>query len=480
MTTGQVHSYVSGHRVVGSEEVARENPARVDEVVALATFLDADAAAGAVQAARSAATPWARTPAPHRGEILRVAADLLDGRRNEVARDLVREEGKTLAEAIGEISRAVAVLRYAAAQCLGPDGATVDSHAVGTMLWSRRVPVGVVTVITPYNFPIAIPAWKIAPALAFGNTVVWKPSEIVPLTSDHLLRALVEAGIPDGVLNMVLGRGDALGGALVDDHVDAVSFTGSTGVGHAVRRAAADVGAAAQLELGGKNISYVAADSDLDLATTQIARSAFLSAGQKCTATSLVLADRTVIDSVVTALAAHATAMPVGDPLDPGTVIGPLATEVQRRRTLDRLDPASHGGELVVDGRHGTSPDGWFVGPSVVTTPRADSALCREELFAPALAVVPVDGVDEALAAVDDLPSGLTSAVFTRNLSTAHRFAERVSTGVVKVNQETAGLEYHVPFGGFGDSAHGPREQGWAAREFFTQWKTIYLTHDPR
>jgi len=458
------------------------NPARPDEVVAEVRLADASGAARAVEAARAAFPAWRATPPPARGEILRRAAELLDARADDVGREFAREEGKTLAEAVGETRRAVAILRYYAAQTLEPDGETYPSASPVTLLYARREPVGVVLAVTPWNFPIAIPAWKIAPALAYGNTVVWKPAELTPLTSVRFLEALREAGLPDGVLNLVLGRGSEVGDALTGHpEVDAITFTGSNPVGRAIQRRATERGVKVQLELGGKNPAVVLADADLDLATLHVARGAFLSAGQKCTATSRVIVDRSVMGTFAERLAAVAREWKLGDPLDPETRVGPVVSRAALDSIVGYLERgrADGGRFLAGGGRAERLGDGYYVEPTVVEGLDAASPLVREEIFGPVAALLPAEGFGDALAQANDTVYGLSASLFTRDLGAALRFAQEVRAGVVKVNQESAGLEFQVPFGGMKESSSGSREQGKVARDFFTQWKTVYLDRPP-
>jgi aldehyde dehydrogenase (NAD+) len=333
-----------------------------------------------------------------------------------------------------------------------------------------------VTAITPWNFPIAIPAWKLAPAIAFGNTVVWKPAEIVPLTATHLAGALVDAGLPDGVLNLVLGRGSVVGDTLVTHaRVDAVTFTGSNPVGRAIELKATEAGKKVQLELGGKNPAVVLADADLELAAEQVARGAFLSAGQKCTATSRVIVERRVLDEFGDRLAELARSWPVGDPLDEATKVGPLASKSQLDTVTGYLDVADRESARVLAGGGSLNGGGYFVEPTVLADLPATSPVVHEEIFGPVAALLPADSYEEAVTLANDTPFGLTAAVFTRDLGKALRFARDIRAGVVKVNQETAGLEFQAPFGGMRQSSSGSREQGKVARDFFTQWKTVYL-----
>jgi acyl-CoA reductase-like NAD-dependent aldehyde dehydrogenase len=480
MTGPTLTSLVAGRRLHGDEVVADINPAAPDEQVATVSLAGPELAAEAVDAAAAAFARWRDTPPPARGDVLRRAADLVDERADAIGLDLAREEGKTLAEAVGETRRAAAILRYYGGQTFEPDGETYPSHSPLTFLYARREPIGVVAAITPWNFPIAIPAWKIAPAVAFGNTVVWKPAEIVPLTSTHFATALSDAGLPDGVLNLVLGRGSVVGDTLVAHaRVDAVTFTGSNPVGRGLQLKATEAGKKVQLELGGKNPAVVLADADLDLAAEQIARGAFLSAGQKCTATSRVIAEQPVVEELGERIAGHARSWPVGDPLDETTKVGPLSSQSQLDTVSGYLDLAEREAARVLAGGGRPSGRGFFVQPTVLADLPANSRVVREEIFGPVAAILPAGSYEEAVALANDTPFGLTAALFTRDLGKALRFARDIRAGVVKVNQESAGLEFQVPFGGMRGSSSGSREQGKVARDFFTQWKTVYLDAPP-
>jgi acyl-CoA reductase-like NAD-dependent aldehyde dehydrogenase len=480
MTGPPLASLIGGRLRGGDEVVADINPAAPDEAVAMVTLAGPDLAGEAVDAAAAAFPAWRDTPPPARGEVLRRAADRVDERADKIGRDLAREEGKTLVEAVGETRRAAAIIRYYAAQTLEPDGETYPSHSALVFLYARREPLGVVAAITPWNFPIAIPAWKIGPALAFGNTVVWKPAEIVPLTATHLATALHDAGLPDGVLNLVLGRGSAVGDTLVThERVEAVTFTGSNPVGRAIQLKATEAGKKVQLELGGKNPAVVLADADLDLAAEQVARGAFLSAGQKCTATSRVIVEQPVLEELGERVAALARSWPVGDPLDESTKVGPLSSKQQFDTVCGYLELAERDAARVLAGGAAHGSGGYFVEPTVLGDLPATSRVVREEIFGPVAALLPASSYEEAVAIANDTPFGLTAAVFTRDLGKALRFARDVRAGVVKVNQESAGLEFQAPFGGMRQSSSGSREQGKVARDFFTQWKTVYLDAPP-
>jgi aldehyde dehydrogenase (NAD+) len=477
-----LRSFVGGSWRDGDRSTRDLNPAHPDQPVAEVLQAGASLAAQAVEAAATAFPAWRALPAPARGDILRKAADLLEARATDIGRDLTREEGKTLAEGIGETRRAVQILRYYAGQTLEPDGETYPSHSALTFLYARREPVGVVTAITPWNFPIAIPAWKIAPALAYGNSVVWKPAELVPLTAVHLLRALVDAGLPAGVLNLVLGKGSEVGDVLVTHQsVQAITFTGSNAVGRAMQRKAIDQGKKVQLELGGKNPAVVLDDADLDLAAEHVARGAFLSAGQKCTATSRVIVEEAVLGQFQERLAALAGSWKLGDPLESDTRVGPLVSAEQLSTVSGYLDIAHQEGARVLagGGRANDLGDGYYVRPTVLTDVSPESRVVREEIFGPVVALLPAASYADAIRLANDTRYGLSASVFTNDLSRALRFADDIHAGVVKVNQESAGVEFHVPFGGMQESSSGSREQGRAAREFFTQWKTVYMDRLP-
>jgi aldehyde dehydrogenase (NAD+) len=411
-----------------------------------------------------------------RGNILYRAADLLAARADEIGRDLTLEEGKTLSEAVGETARAAAILRYFAGEARQEIGEVYAAADPNTMLYTRREPLGVVGVITPWNFPIAIPAWKIAPALLYGNTVVWKPADLTPLTAAHFAQALVEAGLPKGVLNVVFGRGSVLGPALVaDSKVRGVSFTGSNAVGRSIAIACATRGAKHQLEMGGKNAVVVLADADLELAVEMTVRGAMRSAGQKCTATSRVIVEKPLVESFSELLKDRCRQLVVGDPLDPNTYMGPLASQEQQRTVLEYMDIGKKEGARLLTGGETPNPDGYFVTPTVFTNVDPDSRLATEEIFGPVVSIIPANDLGDAVALVNRSRFGLSTSVFTRDIGKAMRYIEEVECGIVHVNSETAGAEPHVPFGGMKESSSNSREQGKSAREFFTQVKTVYL-----
>ena len=441
---------------------------------------DVDAA---IAAAEEAYRSWRFSSPMTRANILHKAANILESRIPDVGRELTREEGKTLKEGIGETTRAVQILRYFAGEAQQPSGEHYPSVSPHTLLYTTREPLGVVAVVTPWNFPIAIPAWKIAPALAFGNTVVFKPASLTPLTAVRLVEALDEAGLPAGVLNLVTGSAANVGDPLVQDpRVVAITFTGSNETGAELRRSAAERGAKLQLELGGKNPAIVLADADLDHALGHVVAGAMMSTGQKCTATSRAIVDRRIIDRFTELLADRIGALKVGDPLDAETQIGPLIDERAADRVAGEVDAAKQAGaELVVGGeRLGSGLErGAFLAPTLFADVDPTSRLGQDELFGPVLGVIPVDSMEEAMAVANQVKFGLSASIFTRDLGRALAFAREIEAGVVHVNSETAGAEPQVPFGGMKGSSSYSREQGKAAREFFTQMKTVYIDPPP-
>jgi len=456
------------------------NPARTDDVVAVFPSAGPQDAGRAAAAAARAFPAWARTPMPKRGEILLKAAQLLEARVDEVAEALTREEGKTLAESKGETLRGVSLLRYYAGEAMQPTGDVYPSASASTFLYAERVPLGPVALITPWNFPVAIPAWKVAPALAFGNTVVLKPAELTPVTAWHLVDVLEKAGLPPGVLNLVVGRGSQVGHALVTDpRIKAISFTGSNDVGTRLAVQAAQRGAKFQLEMGGKNPVVVLSDADVDKATEMTIAGAMLSTGQKCTATSRVIVEKDVLDRFRDALAARAAALKVGDGMKPETYMGPLVSAEAQKSVLGYIEAGkAEGARLVTGGTrlHGGEYDrGFFVAPTVFDRVGPDMRIAQEEIFGPVVAIIEAKDFDDAVRLANHTRFGLSASIVTRDLGLALRFVREIEAGIVHVNSQTAGAEPQVPFGGFKGSSSGTREQGKAAREFFTQIKTVYM-----
>jgi aldehyde dehydrogenase (NAD+) len=452
--------------------VESRSPQRPSDIVASEPAADRATVEKAVATARQAAQRWAGTPALARSQALNAAADALAGASERVADLAMREVGKPIGEATGEVARGVAILRYYAQQALDANGETYPASDGRSLLMTRRFPLGVAGLITPWNFPIAIPLWKAAPALAFGNGVVLKPSPDATGCASAIAEAFA-GRLPDGLFHVVHG-GAETGSALVDA-VDGVSFTGSVTVGHQVAVAAANNGIPAQAEMGGQNASIVLPDADLHIAATTIAAAAMGYAGQKCTATSraVVVGDpRPFTEAYVEAV----SNLQVGDPADAGTVVGPVITERARDRITSAIAQARDEGGTIATG--GELPDrhGWFVTPTVVTGLTPDAMLARTEVFGPITAVLSARDVDDAVAITNGVDYGLVTAVFTRDLDRALDLLGRIDTGLLKVNGPTSGVDFHTPFGGEKASSIGPREQGKAAREFYTTSHTIQLS----
>jgi alpha-ketoglutaric semialdehyde dehydrogenase len=469
--------FIDGRWRNAPSAIENRNPAAPGTVLSthgLATVADVE---DAYASARAAAPGWRRTSPIKRGEILYRAADLIAGRAEQIAAELTAEEGKTIAEARGETARAVGVLRFFAGDCSQPMGDMLPSVADRTLLYSVREPLGVVCVITPWNFPIAIPTWKIAPALAYGNTVVFKPSDLTPLCAVRLVEALHDAGLPPGVINLVTGMPAEIGDALTGNaEIDGITFTGSNPVGRAIQAAAVPRGVKVQLELGGKNPVIVLPDADMDVAVDQTLRGAMFSTGQKCTATSRAILHPAVADEFTDRMLAAVEALTVGDGSRDGVHIGPLVSEPQRDRVLSYLDVArDEGHQLLTGGGPGDGP-GWFVRPTLYADVDPGSRIGQEEIFGPVLGLMRAEGLEQALEIANSVGFGLSASLFTRDLAAALAFAREAEVGVVHVNSETAGAEPQAPFGGMKGSSSHSREQGKAAVHFFTETKTVYIT----
>jgi alpha-ketoglutaric semialdehyde dehydrogenase len=454
-----------------ARQVALESrsPQRPDDLVVEFEETSADQVAAAAGRARSAAGSWAASSALERSAALEQAADALAGAAEELTGLMVREVGKPVAEAGAEVTRGVGILRYYAQQALDPDGETYPGPGPAGLLLARRRPRGVAGLITPWNFPVAIPLWKAAPALAYGNAVLLKPSPEATGLALRLAELLAPA-LPDGLFQVVPG-GAGTGEALLEQ-VDCLSFTGSVTVGRQVAVAATERGVPSQAEMGGLNASIVLPDADPERAATVIAGAAMGYAGQKCTATSraIVVGDP---GPFTEALVAAVEGLPVGDPGEKETVVGPVITEPARRRVLEAAEEATAaGGRLLTGGKAGDGP-GWFVAPTLVDGLAPDARLAQEEVFGPIAVVLSVPDTDQAVAVANGVAYGLVGSVFTRDLDRALGLAARLDTGMIRVNAPTAGVDFHAPFGGEKGSSFGPREQGKAARDFYTSTRTI-------
>jgi aldehyde dehydrogenase (NAD+) len=459
----------------GGRTYERNSPWRPTEVVGEFPSSDAEDVAAAVMAAAKAGTQWAKLPAARRGAILAGAADAIDARVEEIALDMTREIGKPLRESRMEAARAAAIFRFFAGEGWRPLGQVYEQSTSGAAVYTLRRPLGVVALITPWNFPAAIPAWKTAPALAYGNTVVLKPAGDSPLTCLHLARALQEAGLPDGVLNVVIGRGSAIGEPLVSDaRVRAISFTGSVPVGHGVREQAVRLGKRVQLELGGHNPLIVAEDANLDGAVQAAYAGAFWSAGQKCTATRRIYAQDAIYDEFRMRLLERIAAGRVGDPADPETEVGPLVNEHQFAEVLAAIERGRAEGGTVIAGGERADPEAYLIAPTLFEGVADDAFLSCEEVFGPVTSLYRFAKLEEAIQRANSVRFGLSAAVFTSSLATAERCVEQLEAGIIHINSQTAGADVHVPFGGSKASGYGPHEQGRSAIEFYTEEITIY------
>ncbi|MFN8477184.1 MAG: aldehyde dehydrogenase family protein [Kouleothrix sp.] len=457
------------------------NPADTDDVlgqVPASTVADVQAA---IAAARAAFPAWAGLTPPERGRVLHRAANLLETQVDAWTSALTREEGKTRMESQREVVRSVELLRYFAGEAWRVGGDLLPADTPNTLLYSLRVPLGVCAIITPWNFPLSIPVWKIAPALVVGNTVVFKPASATPIMAIMLTRLLHEAGLPAGVLNIVTGAGGALGDALVTDAgIDAVSFTGSYSVGHALYQKTAPRLTRTHLEMGGKNPVIVAADADLDKAVQIVAAGGFGLTGQACTATSRVIVERPVLQAFTERLVATARNLKVGPGLSDGMQMGPAVSTGQRTTDLDYIEIARSEGAKVLAG--GGAPEGsvyargHFVQPTVLAGLTPNMRIAQEEVFGPVIGLLEAGDMEEALAIANNTSYGLSAGIITTDLRRAIRFAERAEAGMVKVNQGTVGASIQAPFGGFKNSGSGMfREMGKGAVEFFTKVKTVYI-----
>lgn len=469
------HNYVNGLRVPADDYQENINPSDTADVIGLFPRSGPAVLDGAVSAAQSALPSWSATSPQVRADLLeRIAAGIL-GRAQELGDILAREEGKTLPEAIGEVTRAGHIFRFFSGEALRMSGQRLDSTREGVRAGSLREPVGVIGIITPWNFPIAIPAWKTAPALAYGNTVVLKPAELTPASASALADIIHDAGLPPGVFNLVMGQGSVLGDALAHhEQIDALSFTGSERVGKQLAAIGAQRLMPVQLEMGGKNPLVIAADADLDIAVDCAIQGAFYSTGQRCTASSRIIVERTIYDRFLERLHAAMSSLTVGDARAPGTNIGPVVDRRQLQTNLDYLAMAPagsvHGGELLE-----LEADGFYLSPAIITDVTNSHVTSREEIFGPIASVIRAESYEDALSIANDTPFGLSAGICTTSLSLAEDFQRRADAGMVMVNLPTAGVDPHLSFGGRKRSSYGAREQGDSAKDFFTQVKTLYV-----
>lgn len=472
-----LHKNLIAGEWVDGDPTTNINPSNTNESIGEYAYASAEQAKAAIKAAREALPAWSRSPILERHAILKKTGDEIMSRREELGRLLAREEGKTLPEAIGEVTRAGQIFEFFAGETLRLAGEILPSSRPGIGVEITREPVGVVGVITPWNFPIAIPAWKIAPALAYGNTVVFKPADLVPASAWALVDILHRAGLPAGVLNLVMGRGSVVGQAILDSaDVNAITFTGSTGTGKRVALASIEHNRKFQLEMGGKNPFVVLDDADLDVAVDAALNSAFFSTGQRCTASSRLIVTEGIHDRFVAAMTQRLQSVVVGDALVAETQIGPVVDENQLRQDLDYIDIGRREGATLAFGGERLNRDnpGFYLQPALFTEASNQMRISREEIFGPVACVIRVKDYDEALAVANDTNFGLSSGIATTSLKHATHFKRNSEAGMVMVNLPTAGVDFHVPFGGRKGSSYGPREQGRYAAEFYTSVKTAY------
>jgi alpha-ketoglutaric semialdehyde dehydrogenase len=478
MNTG---SYTDGHwyHPDSTRMVRNVNPADPDDIIAEFPSATAADVQRAVSAARAAYPGWRHTPEPERGRVLWRAADIARRRAEEIARTMTREEGKIIREARGEVARGIAVLEYYAGAGFRIEGKTLPAEARDTFTYTIRRPLGVVGLITPWNFPWAIPVWKSAPALVSGNVVVMKPAELTPATAALLTEIYEEAGLPPGVFNLVVGPGSEVGSAIVDHpDVRAISFTGSNAVGSALYAQAARRGIRVTCEMGGKNAVVVMPDANLDKAAAAVAAGAFGSTGQRCTATSRVIAHQTIKDGLIERVSALAGAMRLGPGLDDATDLGPAVDEQQLRTDLTYIGAArEEGARLVQGGRRPEQLPGYFVEPTIFDTVSPHMRIFKEEVFGPVLAVSTATSLAEAIQYANSVEYGLAASIFTQDIDTAQRFIEEVEVGMVHVNEATVGGEAQLPFGGTKGTGVGEREMSEEGLNFFTELKTVFVNY---
>jgi acyl-CoA reductase-like NAD-dependent aldehyde dehydrogenase len=473
----QFHNLINGEWVAGASEAPNINPSDTRDVIGLYAQADAAQAEAAIAAAHAAFPAWSRSTPQQRFDLLDAVGNELLARKDEIGRLLSREEGKTLPEGMGETARAAMIFKFFAGEALRCGGEALPSVRPGVGVEVFRQPLGVVGLITPWNFPIAIPAWKIAPALAFGNCVVFKPAELVPGCAWTLADILQRCGVPHGVFNLVMGPGQVVGNAFVSSpQVAAVSFTGSVATGRRIIGACAARGAKVQAEMGGKNPLVVLDDADLGVAVNAAVQSAYFSTGQRCTASSRLIVTEGIHDRFVAAAREQLAGLVVDHALKPGTHIGPVVDERQLAGNLKYVDIArAEGGTIAFGGeRLERDTPGFYQRPALITDTTASMRINREEVFGPVASVIRVRDYDEALALANDTEFGLASGICTTSLKHATHFKQQAQAGMVMVNLPTAGVDYHVPFGGRKGSSYGPREQGSHAREFYTTVKTAY------
>ena len=487
MATSQVTRYnnhIGGKWVESStgRTYTITNPASNESVLAEFQTSGVDDALKAVDAAHEALAGWANTPAPVRAGILFRAIEILRQRGDDIARTITLEEGKPLSDAQGEVKRSLNIMEYAAGEGRRMFGYTTPSELPDTVAYTTRRPLGVVAVITPWNFPLAIPAWKIAPALICGNTIVFKPASATPWSAIKLMEVFEEAGLPAGVLNVVTGPGGSVGNALVESPlVKGISFTGSTEIGTGIYSHGASLLKKVQCEMGGKNAVILLADADIDKALGGIIQGAFGSTGQRCTATSRVIVEEAIYDEFMEQLIDRTSKLKIGDGLDPEVDVSPLASKAQFDTVMEYIGIGTEEGAELVQGGHavtgGIFDQGYYVEPTIFADVQTDMRIAQEEIFGPVLTVLKAEDLEDAIQIANSVKFGLSSSVYTKDLTQAFEYINTVESGMVHVNAPTLGGEVHLPFGGLGASGVGHREQGIEAMNFFTEVITVYIDH---
>ena len=480
-------NFINGEWVESSsgKTIQNINPANTRDIIGTVKLSTREQAREAVEAAYNAFRDWKNTPAPTRGRIVAKAARLLEDNKEDLAQILTREEGKTIAESRGEVQRAINVAEFCAGESRRLNGETIQSELPANFAYTIKQPHGVVALITPWNFPVAIPVWKIAPALVAGNTIVFKPAEATPATAVRIVEIFEEAGVPKGVLNLILGAGEEIGEEIANHAaVKAVSFTGSTEIGIKLYEQVARRGAKVQCEMGGKNPVVVMEDCDMDLAIESTAQGAFGSTGQRCTATSRAVVIDKIADEFIEKIVERAGRMRIGDGANPETEMGPSVDEKQFNTVLKYIDIGREDGANLLCGGKRAKGDGlengYFVEPTVFDSVTPDMRIAREEIFGPVLSVLRVKDFEEAMTVANDCDYGLSSSIFTSDASCIFRFVDEIETGMTHINSPTTGGEAHIPFGGIKATGIGEREQGSTALDFYTELKVVYVDYTGR
>ncbi|HLZ62620.1 MAG TPA: aldehyde dehydrogenase family protein [Ktedonosporobacter sp.] len=480
MNSKMLSHYIAGEWLTPNEEQWNPdlNPSNAEEL-AYVPMGQLSVVDRAVDAAHSAFSAWRVKTGTERAEIFHRAANLLAERRQELGKLVAQEVGKPLGEALGEVDRGVMILRYFATQAVSPVGLVIPAQKAGSLQFTLRQPLGPVAVISPWNFPVAIPLWKIAPALAYGNTVVWKPAEVASFTATRIAEVFADADLPDGVLNLVLGKGSTIGNALTGhEGIRAVTFTGSDTVGMSIAQSAAQRNIKYQLEMGGKNAALVLEDADMDQAAKLIAAGAMRFAGQKCTATSRAIVAAGVAERFVERLKSEIAALPFTLATDPASAVGPVITKDALEKIGSYAEIGAGSGEVVLGGRradHGPLKQGFFFEPTVIVDVPPDAAIAQEEVFGPLLVVHQAHSIAEAIEIANTSKYGLSVSLFTRDINAALEYIHEIESGMVRINGDTTGVDPHAPFGGLKSSSSHSREQGPAAIEFFTEIKTVQV-----